>query len=379
MTPKITRFLAEQQPATPCLVVDLDVVENNYRALHDALPSGKIYYAIKANPAPAILKRLVALGSSFDAASLEEIRMCLDAGATADRISYGNTLKKVSAIREARAMGIDLFVLDSMEELEKIAANAPGARVFCRLAVENEGADWPLSRKFGTTIAHAGDLMRRAKELGLHPYGLSFHVGSQQTGIAAYQHAIAKAAALYHELRAEGLDLQMINLGGGFPTHYRENIPSVQEFGTAIRGALAEHFPDGEPEVLLEPGRYMVGQAGVVSSEVILVSRRGGAEKDPRWVYLDIGRFGGLAETEGEAIRYTFRTPHDETDSSRSPCVVAGPSCDGVDILYEKNRIPLPNSLKSGDRIEILATGAYVSTYCSVGFNGFPPLSEHYI
>ncbi|WP_040509473.1 type III PLP-dependent enzyme [Gluconobacter morbifer] len=379
MTPKITRFLAEQQPATPCLVVDLDVVAAHYDALHTALPEGRIYYAIKANPAPAILRLLEKRGASFDAASLEEVRMCLAAGATPDRISYGNTLKKASAIREAHALGITLFVFDSVEELEKIAANAPGARVFCRLAVENEGADWPLSRKFGTTLANARTLMLRAQELGLDPYGLSFHVGSQQTGIAAYQHAIARAAALYHDLRAEGLNLRMLNLGGGFPTRYRENIPSVQDFADAIQKALAEHFPEAAPEILLEPGRYMVGQAGVVSSEVILVSRRGGAATDPRWVYLDIGRFGGLAETEGEAIRYTFRTPHDDRNGTRSPCVVAGPSCDGVDILYEKNRIPLPDSLQCGDRIELLATGAYVSTYCSTGFNGFPPLTEHYI
>ncbi|EHH67334.1 ornithine decarboxylase [Gluconobacter morbifer G707] len=351
----------------------------HYDALHTALPEGRIYYAIKANPAPAILRLLEKRGASFDAASLEEVRMCLAAGATPDRISYGNTLKKASAIREAHALGITLFVFDSVEELEKIAANAPGARVFCRLAVENEGADWPLSRKFGTTLANARTLMLRAQELGLDPYGLSFHVGSQQTGIAAYQHAIARAAALYHDLRAEGLNLRMLNLGGGFPTRYRENIPSVQDFADAIQKALAEHFPEAAPEILLEPGRYMVGQAGVVSSEVILVSRRGGAATDPRWVYLDIGRFGGLAETEGEAIRYTFRTPHDDRNGTRSPCVVAGPSCDGVDILYEKNRIPLPDSLQCGDRIELLATGAYVSTYCSTGFNGFPPLTEHYI
>ncbi|MBS1096950.1 type III PLP-dependent enzyme [Gluconobacter sphaericus] len=379
MTPKITRFLAEQQPATPCLVVDLDVVGAHYRALHDALPEAKIYYAIKANPAPAILDRLVALGSSFDVASPAEIRMCLNAGATPDRISYGNTLKKAEWIREAHDLGISLFVFDSIEELEKLAKHAPGARVFCRLAVENEGADWPLSRKFGTTLSNARTLMLRARELGLKPYGLSFHVGSQQTGVAAYDHAIAKAAALYHDLRAQGVDLQMLNLGGGFPTHYCENVPSVQDFADTIHASLKTHFPDGAPEILLEPGRYMVGQSGIVSSEVILVSRRGGAVTDPRWVYLDIGRFGGLAETEGEAIRYTFRTSRDSDDTSRSPCVVAGPSCDGVDIMYEKNRIPLPDSLECGDRVEILATGAYVSTYCSIGFNGFPPLTEYYI
>nr|WP_294914760.1 type III PLP-dependent enzyme [uncultured Neokomagataea sp.] len=379
MTPKITRFLTEQQPATPCLVVDLDVVEQQYHSLTTAIPQGRIFYAVKANPAPAILKRLSALGSCFDAASIPEIEMCLAAGAKPSQVSYGNTLKKAEHIRQAHAMGIDLFVFDSAEELEKIAANAPGARVFCRLAVENEGADWPLSRKFGTTTAHAGDLMRRAPSLGLHPYGLSFHVGSQQTGAAAYDRAIDIAGALYRSLRADGIDIRMLNLGGGYPTSYNRNVPGVETFGNTITAALDRNFPEAHPELLLEPGRYMVGRAGVVSTEVILVSKRGGAEKDPRWVYLDIGRFGGLAETEGEAIRYIFRTPHDDNDATRSPCIVAGPSCDGVDIMYEKNRVPLPNALTSGDRIEILATGAYVSTYCSTGFNGFPPLSEHYI
>ncbi|GBD56655.1 type III PLP-dependent enzyme [Gluconobacter wancherniae] len=379
MTPKISRFFAEHRPATPCLVVDLDVVESRYQALHHNLPSARIYYAIKANPAPQILRRLTELGSSFDAASIEEIRMCLAAGATPDRISYGNTVKKVSAIREAHELGIDLFVFDSMEELAKLAEHAPGARVFCRLTVENEGADWPLSRKFGTTTTHARELMLRAATMGLRPYGLSFHVGSQQTSVTAYETAIARASALYRDLQDEGLDLQMLNLGGGFPARYREDVPTIGQFCTAISQALTEHFHNDLPDILVEPGRYMVGEAGVVSSEVVLVSRRGGAPTDPRWVYLDIGRFGGLAETEGEAIRYTFRTPHDESDPDHSPCVLAGPSCDGVDIMYEKARIPLPNSLRDGDRVDILATGAYVSTYCSTGFNGFPPLAEHYI
>ncbi|GBR51563.1 diaminopimelate decarboxylase [Neokomagataea thailandica NBRC 106555] len=379
MTPKITRFLTEQSPATPCLIVDLDVVEQQYKNLTEALPEGRIFYAVKANPAPAILKKLVALGSCFDAASIPEIEMCLAAGAQPSQVSYGNTLKKVGQIRQAREMGIDLFVFDSAEELEKIAEHAPGARVFCRLAVENEGADWPLSRKFGTTTAHAGELMRRAPSLGLIPHGLSFHVGSQQTGVAAYDRAIDIAGALYRSLKADGIDIRMLNLGGGYPTTYNRDVPDIHAFGETIIKALDRNFPGEHPELLLEPGRYMVGRAGIVSTEVILASRRGGAEKDPRWVYLDIGRFGGMAETEGEAIRYLFRTPHDQSDETRSPCILAGPSCDGVDIMYEKNRVPLPNALKSGDRIEILATGAYVSTYCSTGFNGFPPLEEHYI
>ncbi|GBR14871.1 type III PLP-dependent enzyme [Asaia spathodeae] len=377
MTPKIVRYLAEQQPATPCLVVDVDHVEERYHALRDALPLAQIYYAVKANPAAPILERLVRLGSSFDAASIGEIHQCMAAGAQASQISFGNTVKKVSAIREAFGLGVDLFVFDSEEELAKLAEHAPGARVFCRLAVENEGADWPLSRKFGTTIAHAKDLLLQAVGLGLEPYGLSFHVGSQQTSTAAYEAAIAKVAMLFTDLSAAGIDLKMVNLGGGFPVRYRDDIPEIEQFGLAIGRAMTEHFGNALPQMLIEPGRFMVAEAGVVSTEVVLVSRRGGKESDPRWVYLDIGRFGGLAETEGEAIRYRFRTPHDGLPTGET--VVAGPSCDGVDIMYEKNRVQLPHALNSGDRIELLTTGAYVTTYCSTGFNGFAPLSEHYI
>ncbi|MBV1833416.1 type III PLP-dependent enzyme [Novacetimonas pomaceti] len=376
MTPKIARYLAEQAPATPCLVVDVDRVEERYSALHAALPLARIYYAVKANPAPAILDRLVGLGSAFDAASWEEIQMCLRAGAAPQDISFGNTVKKASAIAHAHAAGIDMFAFDCAEELDKLARHAPGSRVYCRLIVENEGADWPLSRKFGTTLDNARDLMLRARDLGLDPYGLSFHVGSQQTETGAYEAAIARVGMLFTDLKAAGLELRMVNLGGGFPIRYRDDVPGIDRFALAISHAMTEHFGNDLPEMIVEPGRFIVGDAGVVSSEVVLVSRRG-IDDGVRWVYLDIGRFGGLAETEGEAIRYGIRTPHD--GMATGPVAIAGPTCDGADIMYEKTPYNLPLGLESGDRVELLSTGAYVSTYCSTGFNGLAPLSEHYI
>jgi len=376
MTPKIARFLAQQQPATPCLVLDVDRVEENFRALQYALPLARIYYAVKANPARPILERLVGLGSSFDAASWEEVSGCLEAGARPDAISFGNTIKKVSAIRAAFARGVTLFAFDSVEELEKLAQHAPGSRVYCRILVENEGADWPLSRKFGTTIENARALMLRAGELGLDPYGLSFHVGSQQTTTRAYEVAIAKVTMLFTDLTEAGVNLRMINLGGGFPTRYRDPVPEIDQFGDAIMTSMVEHFGNALPEMLIEPGRFIVGDAGVVSAEAVLVSRRD--PKDPvRWVYLDIGRFGGLAETEGEAIKYRIATPHDGTPTG--PVAIAGPTCDGADILYEKSNYRLPLALKSGDRVELLSTGAYVTAYASQRFNGFQPPAEYYL
>jgi ornithine decarboxylase len=259
--------------------------------------------------------------------------------------------------------------------LEKLARNAPGVRVYCRIRVTNDGADWPLSRKFGTTMENARELMLRAGNMGLDPYGLSFHVGSQQTTTAAYDVAIGRVAMLFTDLTEAGVNLRMMNLGGGFPTRYRDDVPEIDQFAQAIMGAMTRHFGNALPETVIEPGRFIVGDAGAVSAEVVLVSRR---DDDPvRWVYLDIGRFGGLAETEGEAIRYRITTQHDGTPTG--PVAIAGPTCDGADILYEKANYRMPLALTCGDRVELLSTGAYVSTYASQRFNGFAPLAEHYI
>jgi len=376
MNPKIAAFLRYHAPATPCLVLDVERVEQNYRRLMAAMPLARIYYAVKANPAPPILDRLAAMGSSFDAASWEEIEACLRAGASPDRISYGNTVKKVSAIKAAHEAGVTMYAFDSEPELKKLAQNAPGARVYCRILVENKGAEWPLSRKFGCEMAMAKDLMVKAAEWGLDPYGISFHVGSQQTQTGAYQAAIARVAMLFTDLREAGVNLRMVNLGGGYPVRYRAEVPEIDDFGAAIMGAMAEHFGNALPEMVIEPGRFMVGDAGVVSSEVVLVSRK--SDEDPvRWVYLDIGRFGGLAETEGESIKYAFHTPHD--GGAEGPVTIAGPTCDSTDTLYEKSNYRLPLALDCGDRVELLSTGAYVTTYASQAFNGFRPLAEHYI
>jgi ornithine decarboxylase len=375
MNPKIAAFL-RSQPATPCLVLDVDAVEANYRRLLAALPLARVYYAVKANPAAPILTRLAGLGSSFDAASWEEIEACLGAGAPAANISFGNTVKKESAIKAAFDAGVTMFAFDSEPELRKLARSAPGARVYCRILVENKGAEWPLSRKFGCEAKMAVALMRKAAEWGLDPYGISFHVGSQQTNTDAYQAAIARVAMIFTDLRAAGIELRMVNLGGGYPVRYRAAVPEIDAFGDAIMGAMAAHFGNALPEIVIEPGRFMVGDAGVVESEVVLVSRKG--EDDPvRWVYLDIGRFGGLAETEGEAIRYEFRSPHD--GAPEGPVTIAGPTCDSTDTLYEKSNYRLPLALDAGDRVQLLSTGAYVTTYASQAFNGFRPLAEHYI
>ncbi|MDM7945148.1 type III PLP-dependent enzyme [Oceanibaculum nanhaiense] len=377
MNEKIARFLAERRVETPFLVVDLDVVEENYRALASALPNAKIFYAVKANPAPEILNRLTGLGSNFDTASVVEIEDALAAGASPSRISYGNTIKKETDIARAHALGVRLFAFDSEAELEKIARAAPGARVFCRILTSGEGADWPLSRKFGCEPEMAFDLLLKAAEKGVIPYGISFHVGSQQRDPQQWDAAIASCAQLFQDLEHRGIMLRMVNLGGGFPTRYMKDMPTPADYGQAIDESLRRHFGNRIPETIVEPGRGMVGNAGVIESEVVLISRKS-ATDTKRWVYLDIGKFGGLAETMDEAIKYPLGFDRELTAEGES-VVLAGPTCDSADVLYEKEEYKLPLDLAIGDRIRIGSTGAYTTTYSAVAFNGFKPLASYYI
>jgi len=373
MPPRIARYLETAVLASPCLVVDTDLVEHSYRQLAGSLPDARLFYAVKANPAPEIVARLAAIGANFDTASLGEIDLCLAQGATAERISFGNTIKKQSDIAAAYARGVRLFAFDSEAELEKLAASAPGAKVYCRVLMECEGAEWPLSRKFGCEPAMAEELLVQARARGLDAYGVSFHVGSQQTDLAQYDKALAVTAELFAKAAARGVNLRMVNVGGGFPARYHSDVPAIVTYGKAIREAVRRRFGVALPEIIVEPGRGIVGDAGVIQAEVVLVSQKGGSDAR-RWVYLDIGKFRGLAETMDEAIRYRIVTPHDGGETG--PVVLAGPSCDSADILYEKTEFRLPLDLKAGDKVWILATGAYTTTYSAVNFNGFPPLAS---
>lgn len=376
MSERIREFLRRRDEDGPCVVVDLDIVRENYHAFARSLPDTSVFYAVKANPAPEILALLERLGSSFDCASVGEIEMVLATGASADRISYGNTIKKEKDIAKAYAYGVRLFAVDCVEEVEKIARSAPGSRVFCRVLCDGVGAEWPLSRKFGCDAAMAPDVLEHAHRLGLFAHGVSFHVGSQQANLEAWDLALAMAAGVFKEMALRGIELKMVNMGGGFPTRYLKDVPGVPTYGAAIFGALTRHFGNRLPSTIIEPGRGMVGNAGMIEAEVVLISRKS-AEDEVRWVYLDIGKFHGLAETMDEAIRYPIRTPKD--GDLTAPCVLAGPTCDSVDVMYEKTPYELPVSLSIGDKVLIEACGAYTTTYSTVGFNGFAPLASYVI
>ncbi len=376
MTARIREFLKYRKSEGPCLVVDLDVVRDNYVAFAKALPDTKVFYAVKANPAPEILKMLVALGSCFDVASVAETEMVLAAGCTPDRISYGNTIKKESEIASAFRLGITLFAIDCEAEVEKVARAAPGSRVICRIVCDGTGAEWPLSRKFGCEPDYAADILEHAHKLGLVAHGISFHVGSQQHNVEAWDRALASTASVFKTCAERGINLSMVNLGGGFPAKYIRKTPRLESYGKAIFKALRKHFGNNIPNTIVEPGRGLVGNAGLIEAEVVLIAKRS-PEDETRWVYLDIGKFHGLAETIGESIRYPIKTTKDKDEMA--PCVIAGPTCDSVDVLYEKTPYPLPVTLSIGDKVLLEATGAYTTTYSSVGFNGYPPLRQYVI
>ena len=384
-TRKLQDFISAQTNAaivgtptieTPFVVVDLDVVAERYDSLRAALPIADVFYAVKANPAREILELVVERGGHFDVASPAEIDLCLAAGAAPEDISFGNTIKKQRDIASAYAKGVRLFAFDAEDELRKLQESAPGATVFCRVLCDGSGADWPLSRKFGCEPEEAIRLLLLAAEAGM-PVGVSFHVGSQQRNVDAWDDALEQVAEVAQALGAHGHRLAVVNVGGGFPGRYQDAMPPVTAYGKAITDALHRRlgmYADEFPRIIAEPGRYLVADAGVLQTEVVLVSKKHELE-DRRWVYLDCGKFGGLAETMDEAIRYRLLTGYADGVPS-GPVTIAGPTCDSADVLYEKSDYTLPMALKAGDRVEILSTGAYTTTYSAVCFNGFAPLKQ---
>jgi ornithine decarboxylase len=367
---RVEAFIRSTHFDRPTLVLDTDVVASQYRALKAGLGRAHVHYAVKANPTREIIETLIGLDSHFDAASRGEIELCLGLGAAPETISFGNTVKRASDIAFAHHAGIDLFAADAEEELDKIATHAPGAQVYIRLIVDASEADWPLSRKFGCARDKALDLLAYATDLGLRPVGFSFHVGSQTRKAEMWTTTLNQIAEIWAQAQAAGYALDLLNIGGGFPAFYGEEIEHPTTYAARVMELVRARFGD-VPRVMAEPGRGLVAEAGMIAAEVLLVSRKSDNDMH-RWVYLDIGRFSGLAETEGEAIRYQFITDRDYEPTG--PCILAGPSCDSADVLYERRPVQLPLGLRSGDRIIIRNCGAYTSSYSSVGFNGFPPL-----
>ena len=362
------RSSVQRVPATPYLTIDLDRVRHNFHVLRAALPAAEIRYAVKANPAGPILRLLAGDGAAFDVASAGEIDGCAACDIEGHRLTFGNPIKKASDVAYAFARGVRRFVVDTEEGVRTIAEQAPGSGVECRVALPFPPSVTPFGDKFGCAPADAARLLRHAGQLGLLAEGLSFHVGSQQRDPGAWELGIRCAAEIFDTMR----ELTVINAGGGFPIGYTADAPGIDVIAEVIVSALRRHFGSSPPQLVFEPGRAIVGSAGTLRCEVVSV--RAGTD-GRRWVYLDVGRYSGLAETENEYIRYRLRTHRDADPLEEA--VVAGPTCDGDDVLYR--RYPLPVTLRAGDSVQIDAAGAYTASYASNGFNGFPPLTTHFM
>lgn len=362
----------KKQYNTPYIELDLQKLDAKYKEFAKAFHNYKIYYAVKANPHKEILQLLANCGSYFDTASIGEIEEVLSCNVQASRISYGNTIKKEKDIAKAYELGVRLFAVDSYSELEKISRAAPQSDIFCRILVNCEGAQWPLTRKFGCSSEKAVKILSYAKKIGLTPRGLSFHVGSQQLNLACWDQVIAKVAKIFANMEERGIFMNLLNLGGGFPISYLEKVPSPAQNAETIQTAINKYFFNKKLDIIIEPGRGMVGDCGIMYSEIVLISHKSETDKN-RWLFLDAGKFNGLIETLDESIRYKMVVSN--RTGEKEEFIIAGPTCDSADVLYEKTPYTLPNDIKIGDIVKIYGTGAYTSSYASVCFNGFEPIA----
>jgi ornithine decarboxylase len=352
---------------TPYLELDLDAAVTQLSALSRMLPATAVHYAVKANPHPALLARLARAGARFDVASPAEVDACVSAGAAAGDLLYSNPVKRRCDIAYAHRIGVRTYVIDCVSEMLKVAAEAPGSTVLCRLMTSGGGTDWPLSRKFGASAEDCVAILDQAPAVGLEAGGVAFHVGSQQRDPESWRGPIVQSGTIFQQLRRRGHRPWLLDLGGGFPADHVGDHPRLDWYGDAIGRHLTDVFGDELPTTMIEPGRAIVGDAGVLVSSVVGVCWRGGR----RWVYLDAGVFSGLMETLGESIHYRISA---DRPGRLGPVVLAGPTCDSVDVLYERTPIRLPLDLTEGDIVRFRSAGAYTTCYSTVGFNGFAPL-----
>ncbi len=362
-------LLSEIDAPTPFLAGDLSLLARRFTRFTAALPRVQPFYAVKCNSAPEVLKTVVAQGAGFEVASLGELRQLQEIGVPPADVLYSNTVKPPAHVAGAAAAGVWRFAVDSEGELDKIARHAPGAAVYVRVRVDDSGSVFPLSRKFGAESHHARALMQQAGNLGLQPYGLTFHVGSQCVATSAWVQAIASMARLMRQLRSDGIEISMLNLGGGFPAQYDDPVPSIGQIGSVVNRALDDLLPYEPALIAAEPGRHMVAESAVMVTTVLGREERAGEE----WLYVDVGAYNGLMETQQTVSQWRFPLWSSRSDHgvvSQTYYTVTGPTCDSADTMFYGAALPV--TMAEGDRLFVASAGAYTLSYAS-HFNGFPP------
>jgi len=352
---------------TPILLMDYNRIRDTFNRFTVNFPNSYIYYAMKANADQRISQIVIDQGGGLEIASLAELERALEAGADGQHIICSNPIKRVPFLQRMYEENVYAVVADSTYELEKIAHYMPNSRIYIRIAVDNTGAVLPLAGKFGVDGAVALDLCDLARELGLQPIGLSFHVGSQCLNTLSWVSAIRACGQIWKDADERGHHFHFLDIGGGFPAgHYHnDTIPTLEAIGVAVRQAVADYIPyNSHFMLMLEPGRGLVGESGLLFSKIEGKAVRG----DTTWLYLDAGVFNGLMETY-EGFPPVIRL--DAPDADERPMRVytlAGPSCDSCDVIVKDIELP---ELHIGDQLIFLDSGAYTNEY-AVTFNGFP-------
>jgi ornithine decarboxylase len=355
----IVRQAARQKYTRPFLIVDTALVREKARRFRAAMPRVRPHYAVKANPDRRVLKVLVQEGAGFEIASTTELDLLLGLGVPAAEIFFSNPVKSRDAVAYAASKGVEWFVVDSADEVRKVFEVKPDAKQYLRIAAPNIGSDWPLSGKFGAGAADSREIVALAARLGVDLAGITFHVGSQCRNPENWRVGMEKARGLFDQMLKAGLKPRLLNIGGGFPVRHVKPIPSIEVIGAVVNEGL-KAFPP-EVQVIAEPGRYLVSDAGYFVCRVLGTASRAGK----RWMHWDAGMFGGVIETT-EGLKYKIRTDRSGPDI---PWTVGGPTCDSVDIVLRDE--PLPSDLQEGDFVYIRNAGAYTTAYAS-NFNGFP-------
>ncbi len=352
---------APDVPSSPSLVMDLDVVTEHYRRFTEALPGVAVHFAMKCNPDVPLLRHLFQQGAQFEVASYPELATLIRLGVRPRDVIFSNPVKPWWHVRDAYAHGVYRFGVDSEAELAKLARFAPGAAILVRLAVPPAASEVPSEGKFGVDAETARRLLLAAVDAGLRPWGVAFHVGSQMNNPSAWVAPIHDAGTIMRDLERTGIRLAVLDIGGGFPADYGQPVPPIEEYGKCIRVALSS-LPY-QVDVLAEPGRGLVADAGRLETTVIGLAERGGQ----RWVHLDVGAFNGgmeaLETNQGLTLPMT-----DSRGGPTTPWNVTGPSCDSQDTL--RYGAALSAELHIGDRVYLHAAGAYTTAYAST-FNGF--------
>lgn len=337
-------------------------------------PEAAIYYAMKANAESELLRTLSDAGSGFEVASKHELNMLKEINVPPKKIIYGTSVKPVSHIREFFEYGVDRFAFDSLPELEKITAVAPGSRVYVRVAVDDTGSVFRFSEKFGTDKDNIVPLLQRARELGLHPYGISFHVGSQAGNPMSWANALESLAPILEHLKRLNIGIEMIDIGGGYPCMYAstEKDLSLEEIA---QNTLAQYNKlPYQPKLLLEPGRGIAATAAVLVTSVIgRVERKGST-----WLFLDAGVYSALFEAMAYqgSTRYKVTSMRPSYDAGEILFALAGPTGDSPDVITREAL--LPQDIEVGDKLVFHDVGAY-SLVVASRFNGFPKPGVYFI